>query len=82
MGKKFSIRKPRVRLTKEGLKIQGPSARIGGKAGINISKSGVSGSVRTKKGSYNTKRGFSFGCVLPIVVLMMLVLAVGVLIVG
>ena len=55
----FSVRKPKVRITKKGLRVTPPSARIGGKSGINISKSGVSGSVRTKFGTYNTKRGCS-----------------------
>lgn len=60
--KLVSIRKPKLRITKKGLKIQPPSARIGGKAGINISKSGVSGSVRSKYGTYNTKRGCTANC--------------------
>lgn len=56
----FSFRKPKFRITSKGLKITPPSARIGGKTGINISKSGVSGSMRTKHGTFNTKRGCSF----------------------
>ncbi|MEZ4684176.1 MAG: excalibur calcium-binding domain-containing protein [Caldilineaceae bacterium] len=55
----FSIRKPKVRITKKGLRVTPPSVRVGGKTGINIPKSGVSGSTRTKFGTYNTKRGCS-----------------------
>jgi hypothetical protein len=50
---------PRVSLTKRGLRVTGPRARIGGRSGLNISKSGVSYSVRTKHGTLNTKRGCS-----------------------
>ena len=56
MKKLIRIRKPRVRVTSKGLKISAPSARIGGKAGINVSKSGVSGSVQTGHGSISTRR--------------------------
>lgn len=60
--KLVSIRKPRLKVSSKGLKVQAPSARVGGKAGLNLSKSGVSGSVRTKAGTYNTKSGCSSGC--------------------
>lgn len=54
MGKLLKIRKPKLRVTKNGLKLSTPSARIGGKAGVNISKRGVSASVRTPVGTINT----------------------------
>ena len=76
MAKFFSIRKPRIRLTKKGLKVQGPSARIGNRnASVNVSKFGVSVSGGTKHARYNSRRGASFGCVLPVVVFVLLVVA-------
>lgn len=62
MAKLFSIRKPSLRITKKGVAFTAPSARIGGKAGINLSKSGISGSVRGKHGSYNTRSGLRLNC--------------------
>jgi len=57
MSKKLvRVTRPRIRLTKRGLRVQAPRARVGG---LNISKSGVSYSVRTKAGTLNTKRGCS-----------------------
>ena len=59
MAKKTSAVKvygPRIRLTKRGVRVQAPRARVGG---LNISKSGVNYSVRTKAGTLNTKRGCS-----------------------
>lgn len=57
--KLISVRKPKLRITSKGVKVTAPSARIGGKAGLNLSKSGVSASVRTKHGTFNSKRGFT-----------------------
>lgn len=58
MAKKLiHIRKPQLRITSKGVKLSKPSARIGGKTGINVSGQGVSGSIRTKAGSLNTKKG-------------------------
>jgi ribosomal protein S6E (S10) len=75
-----------------------PSARIGGKTGLNISKRGVSGSVRTKYGTFNSRRGFSprlpgrrrtkakGGCCLPgcgiLVMAIMVVPLLGLLLLG
>jgi hypothetical protein len=53
------VYKPRVRLTGKGVKLTAPRARIGGKSGLNVSKSGISYSVRTKAGTVNSKRGCS-----------------------
>ncbi len=53
----MKIRKPSLRITKRGLRVQPPSVRIGDKVGVNISKSGVSASVRTKHVTANTRRG-------------------------
>lgn len=67
MGKLFSFRKPRVRITKKGLRVQGPSARVGSrKAGVNVSKSGMSVSGGTERARYSSRRGLSFGCALPV----------------
>jgi len=54
MGKLLKIRKPKLRVTKKGIKVSSPSARIGGKAGVNISKRGISASVRTPIGTANS----------------------------
>ncbi len=54
MGKLIKVRKPKLKVTKKGVKVSAPSARIGGKAGLNISKTGVSASVRTPIGTVNT----------------------------
>jgi len=59
--KLISIRKPKLRITSKGVKVTKPSARIGGKAGVNISSKGVSASVRTKHGTVSTRKGRS-GC--------------------
>jgi hypothetical protein len=54
MGKLFTFRKPKLKVTKKGIKVTSPSARIGGKSGINLSKTGVSASLRTPLGTANT----------------------------
>jgi hypothetical protein len=54
MGKLLKVRKPKIRVTQKGIKMSAPSARIGGKAGINLSKTGVSASARTPLGTVNT----------------------------
>ena len=56
-SKLFSIRGPRLRVTSKGVKISKPTARIGRKAGINISSKGISASYRSKAGSISTRRG-------------------------
>jgi len=75
--KLISVRKPRLRITPRGVRLTKPSARIGRKAGINISSRGVSASVRTKAGTISTgrPRKKKKGCGL-------LVLAVGLVPVG
>jgi hypothetical protein len=62
-----TIWKPRVRITSKGVRIIPPRAHIGGKVGVNVSKSGISASVRTKHGTVNTKRGCTYplGCIFP-----------------
>lgn len=84
MGRKLiNIRKPRLRISKKGIGITPPSARIGGKVGINISKRGVSGSVRTKYGTANTRNGCSLApCLLVAICLtgMPLVVGIGVIV--
>lgn len=64
MGKIFSFRKPRLRLSNKGkLSISPGSMRVGGrKAGLNISRRGMSASVKAGPVSYNTKRGASMRC--------------------
>lgn len=57
--KLIKIRKPKMRLTSKGLKVTRPSARIGGKAGVNISSKGVSASARTRRGTISTRKGRS-----------------------
>lgn len=56
MSKLIHFRKPRLRFTPKGVRITRPSARIGGKVGVNISKSGYSTSVRTGIGTFSSKR--------------------------
>jgi hypothetical protein len=51
--KLISIRKPKLKITRKGVKVTKPSARIGGKAGVNLSSKGVSASLRTGKGHVN-----------------------------
>ncbi len=65
--KLIKVRKPKVRITSKGVKLTRPTARIGGKAGINLSSSGMSASYRTKLGTISTgratrKRGRSPSC--------------------
>ena len=55
----FKVTKPKMRLTSKGVKVTKPRARIGGKAGLNISSKGVSASVRTKAGTASTAKGRS-----------------------
>ncbi len=54
--KLIKVRKPKLRITPKGVKVTRPSARIGGKTGINLSSSGMSASMRTKFGTINTGR--------------------------
>jgi len=54
--KLISVRKPKLRITPRGVKVTKPSARIGRKAGVNVSSRGVSASVRTKAGTISTGR--------------------------
>jgi hypothetical protein len=58
MPRKITLRKPRLLLTRKGLKITRPSARVGGSIGANISSHGISPSIRTKQGSFS-RRGCS-----------------------
>ncbi len=51
MGKLFTVRKPKLRLTKRGGRITRPSARIGGTFGVNISSRGVHASVHRPRRS-------------------------------
>lgn len=67
MGKFFKIRKPRLRIGKKGVKLEGGGVSVGGKnARVNLSKSGASVSGGVGKARYNSRRGWSLGCVLPI----------------
>lgn len=79
MSKLISVRKPRLRIGPTGVRVTRPSARIGGKAGLNISKRGVSASVRTPVGtistrkvggSRGTRKAGAAGCVLPALLLL------------
>lgn len=56
MSKLIHIRKPKLRVTSKGVRVTKPSARIGGKVGVNISKSGYSTSVRTGIGTFSSER--------------------------
>ena len=63
MGKKNKLlhfRLPKLRFSTRGVKLQRPTMRVGGKAGMNVSSQGVSGSVRAKGVSVSTKRGCLF----------------------
>lgn len=86
MSKLISVRKPRLRIGPTGVRVTRPSARIGGKAGLNISKRGVSASVRTPVGtistrkvggggSRRTKKAGAAGCVLPALLLLTVLVA-------
>lgn len=59
MAKLVHIRKPRLRVSPSGVRLTKPTARIGRKAGLNISSRGVSASVRTKAGTFSTRGGFT-----------------------
>lgn len=69
----FSIRKPRIRISKKGkIGFSPGSMRVGNRrAGLNLSKSGVSASFGAGPVRYNTRRGTSLRC-LPMLVLMAL----------
>jgi hypothetical protein len=67
------VRRARIRFTPKGIRVSPASFRVGGKSGINISRSGVSTSTRTRFGTYNSKRG----CSIPI--MLALAVAVGVM---
>ncbi len=56
MSKLVQFRKPRIRISPKGVRVTRPSARIGGKVGVNISSRGVSASARTKMGTISTGR--------------------------
>mgnify|MGYP001025851772 CR=1 FL=1 len=81
--KLVSIRKPRLRVGPAGPRITAPSARVGGKVGLNISKRGVSASARTKAGTFTTgkmplgpQKSKKSGCASVILVLMLVGLGV------
>lgn len=57
MAKKVSVYSPRIKVSKRGVRFVAPRARIGGRAGLNISKSGVNASLRTKRGTLNSRHG-------------------------
>lgn len=57
--KLVTIRKPRVRVGSKGIRITKPTARIGGKVGLNVSSRGISASARTPFGTFST-RGSGF----------------------
>ena len=61
MAKKSSLiklRKPRLRLTRKGLKVQNVGVTAGGKsARVNVPPSGSSVSVGVPVATYNTRRG-------------------------
>jgi hypothetical protein len=46
MPKSVHVRKGGVRLTSRGLRLTRPSARIGGRVGVNISSRGVHATIR------------------------------------
>jgi hypothetical protein len=65
--KLVTIRRPKIRVTSKGVKVTRPTARIGRKAGVNISTKGVSASVRTKHGTVSTRKGCPLkGCPLSV----------------
>ena len=58
MSKTISRRRGGLRVSKKGKVSYNPgSLRIGGKAGVNLSKRGASASVRTPLGSINSRSG-------------------------
>jgi hypothetical protein len=58
MSKTISRRRGGLRVSKKGKVSYNPgSLRIGGKAGVNLSKRGASASVRTPLGTYNSRSG-------------------------
>jgi hypothetical protein len=76
MGKFFRVRKPRLRFTKNGVRLSGGGFSVGGKnARVNFSKSGTSFSGGVGKARYNSRRGWSMGCTLPIVLLLSVIAA-------
>jgi len=74
MGKPVKVRKPKIRITRKGIKLSRPSFRIGGKkAGVNISSAGVSQSGKVAGVGYNTgnkkrRAGCSLVVLLPLAV--------------
>lgn len=74
MGKPIKTRKPKIRITRKGIKLSRPSFRIGGKkAGVNVSSAGVSQSGKVAGVSYNTgnkkrRAGCSLLVLLPLAV--------------
>jgi hypothetical protein len=54
----IKLRKPRLRLTSKGLKVQNVGVTVGGKsARVNVTPSGSSVSVGVPGATYNTRRG-------------------------
>ena len=57
-GSLIKLRKPRLRLTRKGLKVQNVGVTVGGKsARVNVTPSGSSVSVGVPGATYNTRRG-------------------------
>ncbi len=66
------VRKPRVYVDEDGVKVSSPSVRVGGKTGLNVSRRGVSVSTGGKWWSFNSRRGCLLklpGCLLPTLLL-------------
>ncbi|NPV07490.1 MAG: hypothetical protein HPY83_05925 [Anaerolineae bacterium] len=58
-----SVTRGRLRFTSKGFRYQAPRIRVGGRLGVNVSKSGISASYRGRGWSYSTRRGCSLrGC--------------------
>jgi hypothetical protein len=79
--KLIKIRTPKLKITSKGVKVTKPSARIGGKTGLNISSKGVSASHRTKYGTLSTRTGWTRrkrkkGCSMLLLILSVLPLGV------
>lgn len=74
---KVQVRKPRLLISKRGVRISKPSMSIKNKnTSVNFGSKGVSTTVRTKWGSWNSRRGCSLPCCSSVLLIPILLLGV------
>lgn len=73
---KVQVRKPRLLISKRGVRLSKPSMTVKNKnTSVNFGSRGVSTTVRSKWGSWNSRRGCSIPCCSSVLLIPLLLLA-------